>query len=77
MVAVSENAGNVALPNQTKADAADQALAKWAAMQIKSLSMGLTGRHTIDATVEKMAPAEQERAKFWLNHFRKLAKADK
>ena len=69
--------GNVALPNQTKADAADQALKKWAAMQIRSLGMGLTGRHTINDAVEKMAPGEQERAKFWLNHFRKLAKADK
>ena len=68
---------NMANPSQTKAEADDQALAKWAAMQIKSLSMGLTGRHTIDATVEKMEPAEQERARFWLNHFRKLAKADK
>lgn len=70
MVAVSENAGNVALPNQTKADAADQALKKWAAMQIKSLGMRLIGRHTIDDVVAGMKPAEQERAKHWLNYYR-------
>ena len=68
---------NMANPSQTKAEADDEALSKWAAMQIKSLGMRVIGRHTIDDAVEKMAPAEQERAKFWLNHFRKLAKADK
>lgn len=68
---------NMANPSQAKAEADDEALSKWAAMQIKSLGMRVIGRHTIDDAVEKMAPAEQERAKFWLNHFRKLAKADK
>lgn len=65
---------NMANPSQTKAEADDQALELWAAMQVKSVNMGVIGRHTIDAAVEKMPPAEQVRAKHWLNHFRIEAK---
>ncbi|MGB5856516.1 MAG: hypothetical protein WBH20_14820 [Oceanisphaera sp.] len=65
---------NMANPSQTKDEADDEALAKWAALQIRSFNLNLTGRHTINDAVEKMKPAEQDRAKFWLNHFRKLAK---
>lgn len=66
--------GNVARPEQTVADANDLALEMWAAMQIKSVRLRVIGRHRITEALDKMEPAERERAKHWLNHYQKLEK---
>lgn len=67
---------NVAYPDQTPAEAADQALAKWAALQIFNQRRGLTGRHTVDAELNKMDDDKQLRARHWLNHYRAIKPED-
>lgn len=65
---------NVARPEQTKADADDLALAKKMAQKIKQVRMRSISRHSIDVALEKMPAPKQERAKYWLNHYRIEAK---
>lgn len=64
---------NVARPEQTKAEADDQALAKWAAMQIEQVRMRIISRHSITIALDKMPAAEKERARHWLNVYRQPA----
>jgi hypothetical protein len=61
---------NLAYPNQTAAEAADLELAKWAALQIHKVRMAQVSRHGITAQLNEMSPEQQERAKYWLNHYR-------
>ena len=74
MSADQQLSGNVARPEQTKADADDLALENWAATQIKSVRLRVIGRHRITEALDNMKPAERDRAKHWLNHYQKLEK---
>ncbi|GAA3704194.1 hypothetical protein GCM10022421_08780 [Oceanisphaera sediminis] len=61
---------NVACPNQTKAEAADQDLAKWAALRIHQVRTAQASRNSIAAELNNMNEARKARARYWLNHYR-------
>ena len=61
---------NVANPEQTPEAAADQELAKWAALQVVSLRKGWIARYQVTNALNSMNEQKQQRARHWLNHYR-------
>ncbi|MCT7656144.1 hypothetical protein MBH78_18995 [Oceanimonas sp. NS1] len=61
---------NVADPEQTTEAAADQELAKWAALQVVSLRKGWIARYQVTNELNRMTEQKQQRARHWLNVYR-------
>lgn len=68
---------NVAYPEQTLAEAADQALAKWAALRIHQARAAQISSNSITAELNNMNEERQARARHWLNHYRSLGRNKK
>lgn len=73
---MTEPCGNVAYPQQTKAEADDQALQKWAALRIYQVKKAQTSRRRIEAELVEMTEQQRERARHWLNHYRNKAEQE-
>lgn len=70
---MTEPCGNVARPAQTKAEADDQALEKWASLRIHQVRRAETSRGRIEIELSEMTEQQRERARHWLNHYRNKA----